>query len=233
MSMGGEVGPNVQKIYSYGHRNSIGMAFDPFSGNLWLQENGDDSFSELNRVVAGMNGGWVQIMGPVSRIHQYKEIETSPRFFGLQQIRWSPVNIADSPKEALSRLFMLPGAQFVNPEFSWKYEVAPGGIGFVKGRALGPQFEGNLIMGAARAALEGGHLFRFRLTGNRRSIAVDDERLEDRVADNFDKFDITESETLLFGTDFGVAPDVQSGPDGNLYVVSISHGAVYEIFRSR
>jgi glucose/arabinose dehydrogenase len=233
MSMGGEVGANVQKIYSYGHRNSIGMAFDPFSGNLWLQENGDDSFSELNRVVAGMNGGWVQIMGPVSRIGQYKQIETSPRFFGLQQIRWSPVNIADSPEEALSRLFMLPGAQFVNPEFSWKYEVAPGGIGLVKGGALGPQFEGNLIMGAARAALEGGHLFRFRLTGNRRSIAVDDERLEDRVADNFDKFDITESETLLFGTGFGVAPDVQSGPDGNLYVVSISHGAVYEIFRSK
>lgn len=231
MSMGNEVGMNIQKIFSYGHRNSIGMAFDPFSGNLWLQENGDDSFSELNRVVAGMNGGWVQIMGPVSRVAQYKEIETSPRFFGLQQIRWSPVNIADTPEEALSRLFMLPGAKFVNPEFSWKFEVAPGGIGFVKGRALGPQFEGDLIMGAARDALEGGHLFRFRLTGNRRKVAVDDPRLEDRVADNVAKFDITESESLLFGTDFGVAPDVQSGPDGNLYVVSISHGTVYEIFK--
>lgn len=231
MSMGNEVGMNIQKIFSYGHRNSIGMAFDPFSGNLWLQENGDDSFSELNRVVPGMNGGWIQIMGPVSRIAQYKEIETSPRFFGLQQIRWSPVNIADTPEEALSRLFMLPGAKFVNPEFSWKFEVAPGGIGFVKGRALGPQFEGDLIMGAARDALEGGHLFRIRLTGNRRKVAVDDPRLEDRVADNVAKFDITESESLLFGTDFGVAPDVQSGPDGNLYVVSISHGTVYEIFK--
>ena len=233
MSIGGEVGMNVQKIYSYGHRNSIGMAFDPVSGNLWLQENGDDSFSELNRVVAGMNGGWIQIMGPVSRIAQYKEIETSPRFFGLQQIRWSPVNIANSPDEALSRLFMLPGATYVNPEFSWKYEVAPGGIGFVKGNALGPQLEGNLIMGAARDALEGGHLFRMRLTGNRTRIAVDDPRLEDRVADNVAKFDITESETLLFGTNFGVAPDVQSGPNGNIYVVSISHGAVYEIFRRK
>ena len=232
-SMPSEVGRNIQKIYSYGHRNSIGMAFDPFSGNLWLQENGDDSFSELNRVVAGMNGGWVQIMGPVSRIEQYKEIETSAQFFGLQQIRWSPVNIADSPEEALSSLFMLPGAKFVNPEFSWKYEVAPGGIGFVKGNALGPQFQGNLIMGAARAALEGGHLFRFRLTGNRRRIAVDDARLEDRVADNSTKFDITESESLLFGTNFGVAPDVQTGPNGNIYVVSISHGSVYEIFRSK
>ena len=231
MSIGGEAGMNVQKIYSYGHRNSIGMAFDPVSGNLWLQENGDDSFSELNRVVAGMNGGWIQVMGPVSRIAQYKEIETSARFFGLQQIRWSPENIADSPEEALSRLFMLPGATYVNPEFSWKYEVAPGGIGFVKGRALGPQFEGDLIMGAARDALQGGHLFRMRLTGNRRKVAVDDPRLEDRVADNHDKYDLTESESLLFGTNFGVTPDVQSGPNGNIYIVSISHGAVYEIFR--
>lgn len=232
-SIGGESGMNIRKIYSYGHRNSIGLAFDPFSGNLWLQENGDDSFSELNRVEPGMNGGWIQIMGPVSRIAQFKEIETSSRFFGLQQIRWSPENIADTPEEALSRLFMLPGAKYANPEFSWKYEVAPGGIGFIKGGALGPQLEGNLIMGAARDALQGGHLFRMRLTGNRKKIAVDDARLSDRVADNSAKFDITESETLLFGTNFGVTPDVQSGPDGNMYVVSISHGAVYEIFRKK
>lgn len=69
-------------------------------------------------------------------------------------------------------------------------------------------------MGAARAALQGGHLFRMRLTGNRRKIAVDDPRLEGRVADNHDKFDLTESESLLFGTDFGVTPDVQTVPTG-------------------
>ena len=67
-TMGGEVGENVQKIFSYGIRNSFGMAFDPESGDLWQQENGDDSFSELNRVSAGMNSGWIQIMGPASRV---------------------------------------------------------------------------------------------------------------------------------------------------------------------
>jgi hypothetical protein len=60
---------------------------------------------------------------------------------------------------------------------------------------------------------------------------VDDPRLEDRVADNLDKFEITESESLLFGTGFGIGTDVQTGPNGNLYVVSLSHGTVYEIFR--
>ena len=48
-------------------------------------------------------------------------------------------------------------------------------------------------------------------------------------ADNVNKWEITESESLLFGRNFGVGTDVQTGPDGNLYVVSLSNGAVYEI----
>ena len=72
---------------------------------------------------------------------------------------------------------------------------------------------------------------RANLTANRRQIRVDDPRLNDRVADNACKFDITESESLLIGTNFGVATDIQTGPNGNLFVVSLSNGAVYEIFR--
>lgn len=230
-ALGGEAGANIQKIFSYGHRNSFGMAVDPVSGDVWLQENGDDSFSELNRVLPGMNGGWVQIMGPVERIEQYKEIETTFGAQALQQIRWPPTNIANSPEEALSRLFMLPGSTYTDPAFSWKWEVAPGGMGFVEGSALGRQFRNDLFMGAATPNLEGGYLFHFNLTGNRRRIAVDDPRLEDRVADNLDKHEITESESLLIGRDFGVITDIETGPNGNLFVVSLSQGAVYEIFR--
>jgi aldose sugar dehydrogenase len=232
-AMGGEVGANIQKIFSYGHRNSFGMAFDPRSGHLWLQENGDDSFTELNRIEPGMNGGWVQIMGPVDRIGQYKEIETTFGAQGLQQLRWPPANIASTPAEALSRLFMLPGAQYRDPVFSWKWEVAPAGIGFVTGRGLGPQFEGDLFMGAATTNLEDGYLFRLKLTGNRRNVAVDDPRLQDRVADNLAKHDLTESESLLIGRNFGVVTDIQTGPNGNLFVVSLSQDAIYEIFRNR
>ena len=232
-SMGGEVGANIQKIFAYGLRNSFGMAFDPYSGYLWDEQNGDDSFTEINRVEPGMNGGWVQVMGPVSRIAQFKAIETSPQFFGLQQVRWSPENIADTPQEALSRMFMLPGARYSDPEFSWKYEVAPAGVGFLRGRALGPQYDGSMFVGAARPNLQGGHLFRFKLTGNRLKIAVDDPRLEDRVADNTAKYDITESESLLFGENFGIGTDILTGPNGNLFIVSLTHGAVYEILRRR
>ena len=108
-----------------------------------------------------------------------------------------------------------------------------GGIAFLNGRALGPQSDGNLFVGAAAPALQGGHIFRLRLTGNRRAIAVDDPRLEDRVADNNAKYDITESESLLFGRNFGVTTDVQTGPNGNLFVVSLSRGSIYEIHRTR
>jgi glucose/arabinose dehydrogenase len=370
---GGEAGANLQKVFAYGIRNGFGMAFDPVSGKLWEAQNGDDSFTELNLVEQGMNLGWIQIMGPVSRIAQFKAIETSPEFFGLQQIRWPPTNLADTPEEALARLFMVfdggdqfaagltgsgevppvvtdagatahfvlnpdgtlsfelratgpienatmahihlggrgqngpvvlflygpssgqnfqpgdliasgtaddsdviarpgftptianlvnrmrqgrtysnlhtiafpggeirghnivtdraPVSRYSDPEFSWKFEVAPAGLGFISSRALGPQYEGDMIVGAARDFLQGGNLFRFNLTGNRRKIAVDDPRLNDRVADNLFKFDITESESLLFGIGFGIGTDIHTGPNGNLFVVSLSNGAIYEIFK--
>jgi glucose/arabinose dehydrogenase len=226
-----QVTANIHKVFSYGLRNSFGFDFDPRSGNLWLEQNGDDTFTELNLVEPGMNGGWIQVMGPIARIDQFKLIETTMFGGNLQQSRWPPTNIADSPEEALARMVMLPGAHYSDPEFSWKFEVAPAGLGFISGRALGPQYEGDMILGAARTTLLGGNLFRFNLTGNRRNIAVDDPRLEDRVADNLDKFDITESESLLFGTGFGIGTDIHTGPNGNLFVVSLSNGAIYEISR--
>jgi hypothetical protein len=236
------------------------MDFDPVSGVLWHEQNGDDSYSEINRTEPGANLGWVQVMGPISRLAQFKAIETSnnidpvtlSRYFGLQQERWPPTNIADTMADARSRLFMLRGAHYSDPQFSWRFEVAPGGLGFLRSGALGPQYQNDMFVGAARTfpppapvvpscssgrgapcALTDGFLWRFNLTGNRRTIAVDDGRLEDRVADNTFKFDLTESETLLFGTGFGVGTDIQTGPNGNLFVVSLTHGVVYEILRKR
>src|SRR5437868_15462326 len=110
--IGGEVGPNIQKIFAYGVRNSFGMAIDPRTGDLWNEENGDDSFDEINRVTPGQNNGWIQVMGPIDRVAEFKAIETDTTahppfapsgYFGLQQIRWPPTNIADTQAEAASR----------------------------------------------------------------------------------------------------------------------------------
>jgi glucose/arabinose dehydrogenase len=230
---GGEVGANIQRLFAYGVRNSFGMAIDPLSGDLWEQENGDDSFDELNRVEPGMNGGWIQVMGPLDRIADFKFIEANLFTQAMQQLRWPPTNIADTPEDAQARMFMLPGAHYSDPEFSWKFAVPPGGIGFLNSKALGPEFYGDLFVGGATPQTQGGHLFHFNLTGNRRKIAVDDPRLEDRVADSLAKHDLTESESLLIGRDFGVLTDIETGPNGNLYVVSLTRGTVYEIFRLR
>jgi glucose/arabinose dehydrogenase len=230
-AMGGAVGANLQKVFGYGIRNSFGLAFDPRSGNLWEAENGDSAFDELNLVQPGFNGGWVQTMGPVDRISQFKAIETTPMFAGLQQLRWPPERLADTPAEALSRLFALPGSSYSDPEFSWKFSMPPAGIGFMRGRGIGPQYNGDLFVGTAVPAPNGGPLFHFNLTGNRRAVATADDRLLDRVADNNGQSDLTESESLLVGQDFGIVTDIQTGPNGNLYVVSLSNGAIYEIRR--
>ncbi|MBI1896844.1 MAG: PQQ-dependent sugar dehydrogenase [Acidobacteria bacterium] len=233
--IGGEVGRNIQKIFAYGIRNSFGMTFDPLSGNLWAQENGEDAFDELNLVEPGMNSGWIQIAGPVARVAQYRQIETTSLhhedFPNLQQFRWSPENIAQTPGEALSRLFALPGSHYSDPEFSWKFVIAPAGLGFLNSRALGPQFFGDLFMGLSTTDTLGGALLRIHLTGNRRKVAVDNSGLEDRVDDNTDVHELTESAGFLVGRDFGIVTDIKTGPDGNLYVVSLSQGAIYRITR--
>jgi glucose/arabinose dehydrogenase len=234
-AIGGEVGANVQRVFTYGLRNSFGMAFDPASGALWTQENGEDAFDELNRVEPGQNSGWVQIAGPASRVAEYKAIETTSLhhedFPNLQQFRWGPERIADTPAEAMSRLFVIPGSHYSDPEFSWKHVLAPAAIGFVRGRGLGPQYENDLFVGFSVPEPLGGPLFHFNLTGNRRKIAVDDPRLEDRVADNVDFHDLTESESLLIGRDFGIVTDIETAPSGELLVVSLDKGAIYEISR--
>jgi glucose/arabinose dehydrogenase len=234
-SVGGEIGANLQRTFAYGIRNSFGMAFDPASGSLWQQENGEDAFDELNRVEAGMNSGWIQVAGPASRVGQYREIETTSLhhddFPNLQQFRWGPERIASTQGEALSRLFRLPGSHYSDPEFSWKFVLAPAAIGFQDGRGLGPQYANDLFVGFSTLDTLGGPLFRFNLTGNRQKIGVDDPRLVDRVADNLTFHEMTESETLVFGTDFGIVTDIETGPNGNLFIVSLDHGAAYEVRR--
>ncbi len=225
----GQAAANIKKLYAYGVRNSFGLAFDPLSGNLWDQENGDDAFDEMNRVTAGSNDGWVEMMGPVNRIAQFKQIETTYGNGDLQQLRWPPSLIADTPAAALARLYMLPGAHYNDPEFSWKYAIPAAPMGFVSGRGLGPQFEGDMLVGASRTFLAGGFLFRFKLTPDRLHFAFTDARLNDLVADNQDKFDITESESLLIGRDFGITTDIETGPNGDLFVVSNTNSAVYEV----
>jgi glucose/arabinose dehydrogenase len=115
----------------------------------------------------------------------------------------------------------VPASHPHDPEFSWKYVVPPAALGFIDGSGLGEQYDGDIIVGSAVArTANAGHLYRFRLNGGRNRFKFDDRRLKDTVADNAATDDLTESEEILFGMNFGVVTDIQTGPDGNLYLVS-------------
>ncbi|MCU0265112.1 MAG: PQQ-dependent sugar dehydrogenase, partial [Actinomycetia bacterium] len=49
-------------VWSYGHRNVQGLAFDS-RGRLWASELGQKAFDELNLVVRGGNHGWPRVEG--------------------------------------------------------------------------------------------------------------------------------------------------------------------------
>lgn len=54
----------MHRYFAYGIRKSFGMDFDPLIGNLWITENGEDEYDEVNLVRPGFNSGWHQLMGP-------------------------------------------------------------------------------------------------------------------------------------------------------------------------
>ncbi len=60
-------------IWSYGHRNPQGLAFDPHTGKLWSSEHGPMGGDEINIIAPGHNYGWgVITMGIQRGLTQYK-----------------------------------------------------------------------------------------------------------------------------------------------------------------
>jgi glucose/arabinose dehydrogenase len=49
------------EIYTYGHRNSLGLAVHPVTGQVWQTENGPNGGDEINIVKAGANYGWPMV----------------------------------------------------------------------------------------------------------------------------------------------------------------------------
>ncbi|MFV8836734.1 PQQ-dependent sugar dehydrogenase [Aquisalimonas sp.] len=130
----------LDAIYTYGHRNSQGMAIHPETGAIWQNEHGQQDGDEINRIdQPGGNYGW-----PIAT-------------YGVQY--GSGTRIGDLPHER---------DDTVNPVYYWdgtRYDhgqsgFPPSGLAIYAGAAF-PEWEGDLLMGNLRHR----YLARFEMDG--------------------------------------------------------------------
>jgi glucose/arabinose dehydrogenase len=142
---------------------------------------------------------------------------------GWEQIMGPDDRDSQSPAD----LFDMPGAgsTYSDPEFSWLAPIAVTALLFPSGSALGPAYDDVALVGDFNNA----QLYRLPLDAQRDGFDLSGfTGLDDLVADSS-----TERNALRIGTGFGGAfggiTDLEQGPDGAVYVVSIGAGAVYRI----
>ena len=112
-----------------------------------------------------------------------------------------------------SVLVNFTGSKYSDPEFSWKDAVGVTALGFFNSSKLGEKYKNNLFVGDYGT----GSLYFFKINKNRDGIEFDNTQadLYDKVADSAE-----ERSKVVLGTDFDIITDIQTGPDGYLYIVS-------------
>jgi glucose/arabinose dehydrogenase len=187
----------LHQYYAYGIRNSFGMEFDPMTGKLWMTENGDDVYDEINIVEPGFNSGWHKIMGPIVRTNMTIEND----------------------------LIIFDGAKYGDPIFSWYAPVGVTDIEFLNSTKLGEKYDDNIFVGD----INNGNLYFFEVNGNRTGVTFHDPRLLDLVADPVKEGEDSELSSLILGDGFGWITDIESGPDGLLYIMTYEDGKIYRV----
>jgi glucose/arabinose dehydrogenase len=83
-----EDNPFDNAVYSYGHRNAQGLAWDD-KGRLWATEHGSEARDELNRIEAGENYGWPNVNGGDTE-PEYR----APVYHSGEYDTWAPAGVA-------------------------------------------------------------------------------------------------------------------------------------------
>ena len=108
----------LPEIWSYGHRNPQGMAFDPASRRLWATEHGPQGGDELNLITAGANYGW-PVIGYGVQYGQGQAIHATTTREGMEQPVYFWV-----PSIGAAGLALYNGAPFRN----WQGALLVGGL---------------------------------------------------------------------------------------------------------
>jgi glucose/arabinose dehydrogenase len=186
--------------YAYGIRNSFGFDFDPITGNIWDTENGPGNSDEINLVEPGFNSGWQEIQGMASN--------TDDGFNGF------------NPEEDI--VDFEGKGKYSDPELVWMDTEGPTALTFLNSDKLGMQYVNDMFVGD----VHNGWIYHFDLNEDRTALILDG-LLADKVAHT--DSELEEHASVIFGEGFGGITDLEVGPDGYLYVVSIGQGAIYRI----
>lgn len=156
---------------------------------------------------------WITENGPES----YDEINiVEPGFnSGWAQVM-GPLERSEGTVE---NLVQLEGSHYGDPVFSWRDSQGITDIEFLTSTKLGDKYAHNIFVGD----FNNGNLYFFELNSGRTGLEFDHEGLMDLVADNDG-----EMEAITFGTGFGGITDIETGPDGYLYVLTFD-GKLYRI----
>ena len=111
---------------------------------------------------------------------------------------------------------------YSEPEFSWLSTIAPTSIYFPPTAALGANYQGDCIIGDNNT----GNLYHFEVNAGRTGLVMPASGVQDLVADT-----AAERDLFLWGQGFGVVTDLDTGPDGALYVVSLTQSKISRIAR--
>jgi len=187
----------LNKYYAYGIRNSFGMDFDPVTGNLWDTENGPNFGDEINLVKPGFNSGWGKVQGI------WEPCPSKPSEIG---------EVASPNPEGL--VSVNGKGKYSPPEFTWNDTVGVTSLKFINSDKLGKEYENDLFVGD----FHNGYLYHFDLNKKRDKLLLEGS-LKDKVADN-----MKELKNAIFGRGFGGITDMQIGPDGYLYILSLQEG---------
>src|SRR5829696_1951560 len=111
--------------------------------------------------------------------------------------------------------------KYSDPEFEWRDTLGPTAVKFLNSDKLGAEYVNDMFVGD----IVNGRIYHFELNQDRRELILDG-LLADKVAATES---VTELEQIIFAKEFGGITDLEVGPDGYLYVVSLGHGAIYRI----
>ena len=198
----------LNMYYGYGIRNSFGMDLDPVTGKLWDTENGPHFGDEINLVEPGFNSGWAKMQG-VWPISNYTDLYATSSEIGY-------VNSSTIPTPYHFEDFDGKG-EYSDPEFTWNSSVGVTSIKFLDTKALGKQYENDILVGDSY-----GTIYHFDLNEDRTGLKLNGS-LADKVANS-----ISELSDSIFAQGLNTITDIEVGPDAYIYVLSYS-GEIYKI----